>query len=139
MTWDSGAPYLEELARTGGAIYAFVQPDGGWMVNNCGVVADAAGDAVLVDTTSTENRNRAVLAEVAKGSIGAPRAVVNTHHHPDHTYGNWFLPPETDVIGHDQCREMVLQAPASRRPRSSPRPTMATSPCGRRRSPSPTG
>ena len=48
--------------------------------------------AVLVDTTSTERRNRAVLAEVARVATGAPRAVVNTHHHPDHTYGNGFLP-----------------------------------------------
>ncbi|RYP84068.1 MBL fold metallo-hydrolase [Nocardioides guangzhouensis] len=80
------------------------------MVNNCGVVVDGAGTAVLVDTTSTERRNRAVLAEVAKVSQGAPRAVVNTHHHPDHTYGNGFLPPETLVIGHDRCRDEVLAA-----------------------------
>ena len=80
------------------------------MVNNCGVVVDAAGTAVLVDTTSTEKRTRAVLAEVAEVSTGAPYAVVNTHHHPDHTFGNGFLPAETLVIGHDNCREMVLEA-----------------------------
>lgn len=107
MTWDDGTPYVDRLAD---GIYAYVQPDGGWMVNNCGVVADPAGTAVLVDTTSTERRNRAVLAEVAKVSTGAPRAVVNTHHHPDHTYGNGFLPPETVVIGHDRCRDEVLRA-----------------------------
>ncbi len=84
------------------------------MVNNCGVVVDGTGTAVLVDTTSTERRNRAVLAEVARVSAGAPKAVVNTHHHPDHTYGNGFLPAETLVIGHEQCRDEVL----ARRPRS---------------------
>jgi cyclase len=36
--------------------------------------------------------------------------VVNTHHHPDHTYGNGFLPSETVVIGHEKCREEVLAA-----------------------------
>jgi len=107
VTWDDGTPYVEELAA---GVHANVQPDGGWMVNNCGVVVDGAGTAVLVDTTSTERRNRAVLAEVAKVSTGAPRALVNTHHHPDHTYGNGFLPAETLVIGHDKCREMVLAA-----------------------------
>src|SRR6478752_324051 len=62
MTWDDGKQYLEEMAP---GVYAFVQPDGGWMVNNCGVITDASGDAVIVDTTSTEKRNRAFLAEVA--------------------------------------------------------------------------
>ncbi|WP_309238452.1 MBL fold metallo-hydrolase [Actinoplanes aureus] len=107
MTWDDGSPYVDRLAD---GIHAYVQPDGGWMVNNCGVIVDGRGSAVLVDTTSTERRNRAVLAEVAKISSGAPRAVVNTHHHPDHTFGNGFLPSETLVIGHDRCRDEVLAA-----------------------------
>jgi cyclase len=107
VTWQDGTPYVEELAP---GMFAYVQPDGGWMVNNCGLVVDGAGAAVLVDTTSTEKRNRAVLAEVAKVSCGAPKAVVNTHHHPDHTYGNGFLPAETLVIGHEKCREEVLAA-----------------------------
>lgn len=80
------------------------------MVNKCGVVVDGSGTAVLVDTTSTEKRNRAIIAEVAKVSTGSPYAADNTHHHPDHTYGNGFLPAETLIIGHDRCREMVLAA-----------------------------
>jgi glyoxylase-like metal-dependent hydrolase (beta-lactamase superfamily II) len=107
VSWDDGNPYVDELVE---GVYAYVQPDGGWMVNNCGVVVDGSGMAVLVDTTSTERRNRAVLAEVARVSRGAPKAVVNTHHHPDHTYGNGFLPAETLVIGHEKCRDEVLRA-----------------------------
>jgi cyclase len=107
VTWTDGTPYVEALVP---GVYAYVQPDGGWMVNNCGVITDSIGTAVMVDTTSTEARNRAVLAEVAKVSTGAPRAVVNTHHHPDHTYGNGFLPEETMVIGHEKCREEVIAA-----------------------------
>ena len=38
------------------------------------------------------------------------KAVVNTHHHPDHTYGNGFVPAETLVIGHEKCRDEVLTA-----------------------------
>lgn len=105
--WESGRSYLEELAP---GVYAFVQPAGGWMVNNCGVITDASGDAVLVDTTSTEKRNRALLAEVQHVSTGGPRIAVNTHSHPDHTYGNGFLPPTTTIIGHHLCREGVLRA-----------------------------
>jgi cyclase len=107
VSWDDGTPYVEELAS---GVYAYVQPDGGWMVNNCGTIVDPLGTAVMVDTTSTEKRTRAVLAEVAKVSVGAPRALVNTHHHPDHTYGNGFLPAETVIIGHEKCRESVLGA-----------------------------
>lgn len=99
------SPYVDEVAP---GVYAFVQPDGGWMVNNAGIVVD--GSTVLVDTTATERRTRTLLAEVARVSHGAPKAVVNTHHHPDHTYGNGFLPPETLVIGHDKCRDEILAA-----------------------------
>lgn len=107
MTWNDGTAYLEEMAP---GVYAFVQPDGGWMVNNCGVITDASGDAVLVDTTSTEKRNRALLAEVAAVSDRDPKIAVNTHSHPDHTYGNGFLPPTTTIIGHHLCRAGVLRA-----------------------------
>jgi cyclase len=107
VTWDDGTAYVDTLAA---GVYAYVQPEGGWMVNNCGLVVDGGGTAVLVDTTSTERRNRAVLAETASLSVGSPRALVNTHHHPDHTYGNGFLPPETLVIGHERCREEVIAA-----------------------------
>jgi cyclase len=107
MTWDDGAAYLQELAA---GVYAYVQPDGGWMVNNCGVVTDGSGDAVLVDTTSTEKRNRALLAEVAGVAARGPRIAVNTHSHPDHTYGNGFLPETTTILGHHLCRAGVLRA-----------------------------
>ena len=75
MTWDDGRAYLDELAP---GVYAYVQPDGGWMVNNCGFVTDGSGDAVLVDTTSTEKRNRGLLAEIAGVAPDGPTVAVNT-------------------------------------------------------------
>src|SRR4051794_6568465 len=107
MTWDDGKAYLDELAP---GVYAYVQPDGGWMVNNCGVITDASGDAVVVDMLSTEKRNRGFLAEMAGVAANDPRIAVNTHHHPDHTYGNCFLPGTTTIIGHHLCREGVIRA-----------------------------
>ena len=74
MTWDDGSAYLQELAP---GVYAYVQPAGGWMVNNCGLITDSSGDAVLVDTTSTEKRNRALLAEVAGVAARDPKIAVN--------------------------------------------------------------
>ena len=107
MTWNDGSAYLQELAP---GVYGYVQPDGGWMVNNCGVITDGSGDVVMVDTTSTEKRNRALLAEVAGVAARDPKIAVNTHHHPDHTYGNGLLPATTTIVGHHLCREGVLRA-----------------------------
>ena len=128
MTWDDGSAYLEELAP---GVYAYVQPDGGWMVNNCGVVTDGSGDAVLVDTTSTEKRNRALLAEVAGVAARDPKIAVNTHHHPDHTYGNGFLPARRRSSG-TTCAARACCAPGSRRPTCSPRRLRRPGRSGRR-------
>ena len=99
-----------ELVEVAPGAFAYVQPDGSWMVNNTGVVTGENGEYLLVDTTSTEVRNRALLATVEKISAQAPRALVNTHHHGDHTFGNWLMPPSTPIIGHVTCREDVLAA-----------------------------
>ncbi|MEP9385183.1 hypothetical protein [Nocardioides sp. KR10-350] len=37
MTWDDGTPHLRELAT---GVCAYIQPEGGWMVNNCGVITE---------------------------------------------------------------------------------------------------
>jgi cyclase len=100
-------PHLEEIAP---GAFAYVQPDGGWMVNNTGLVVGPGGRSVVVDTSSTERRTRAFLAEVDARTTGVPMALVNTHHHPDHTYGNGFVAAETPVVGHELCRDEVLAA-----------------------------
>lgn len=100
-------PYVEELAP---GAFAYVQPDGSWMINNTGFVVGPSGRSVLVDSSSTESRTRAFLAEVDRRSGAAPMALVNTHHHPDHTYGNWLAGDGIPVIAHDQCRAELLRS-----------------------------
>jgi glyoxylase-like metal-dependent hydrolase (beta-lactamase superfamily II) len=102
------APELHEVAP---GVYAYVQPDGGWMINNTGFVTTGDAGPVLIDTTSTESRNRALLARIAEiAGATPPHALINTHHHGDHTYGNWLLPSTTPIIGHVHCRTDVLAA-----------------------------
>ncbi|GLZ34183.1 MBL fold metallo-hydrolase [Lentzea sp. NBRC 105346] len=99
-----------ELVEVAPGAHAYIQPDGSWMINNTGLVVGDDGSAVLVDTTSTEARNRALLAAVEGVTERRPRALVNTHHHGDHTYGNWLMPADMPIIGHVKCREDVLAA-----------------------------
>jgi cyclase len=105
--FDWTSPHLVEVAP---GAHAYLQPDGSWMINNTGVIVGDDGSVVLVDTTSTEARNRALLSAVGAVAASPPRALVNTHHHGDHTYGNWLMPPTTPIVGHVKCREDVLRA-----------------------------
>ena len=96
-------PRLEEVSP---GVYAFIQPDGSWWINNTGFLTGAGG-VVAVDTCSTERRTRAYLDAIRSVSDRPVRALVNTHHHGDHTHGNYLFRPAA-VIGHRQCREQVL-------------------------------
>ncbi|MEU0088475.1 MBL fold metallo-hydrolase [Streptomyces sp. NPDC006274] len=80
-------------------MHAYVQPDGGWCLNNAGFVSDG-GSTLLVDTAATERRARALRAALLATGAPLPRTVVNTHHHGDHTYGNGVFAPEPVVVGH---------------------------------------
>ncbi|MQA85782.1 MAG: MBL fold metallo-hydrolase [Streptosporangiales bacterium] len=101
-------PELHEVAS---GVFAYVQPDGSWMLNNTGFLLAGEAGHLLVDTTSTEARNRALLSRIREvAGDDPPRALVNTHHHGDHTYGNWLLPARTPIFGHVHCREDVLEA-----------------------------
>ncbi|WP_312878267.1 MBL fold metallo-hydrolase [Lentzea indica] len=102
-----GQPELVEVAP---GVHAYIQPDGSWMINNTGVVVGSDDSLLLVDTTSTETRNRALFASVASVCSSDPRYVINTHHHGDHTYGNWLVPSSTSIVGHEACREELLAA-----------------------------
>jgi cyclase len=95
-------------------IYAYIQPDGSWYINNTGFLAGRQG-VVSIDTCSTERRTRAYLEAVAAVTPRPVRTLVNTHHHGDHTYGNCLLPAAT-IVGHARCRDEVLAGgpPANR-------------------------
>jgi cyclase len=97
---------VEEVS---GGIYAYVQPDGSWFLNNTGFLVGRQG-VVSIDTTSTERRTRAYLEAIARVTDRPVRTLVNTHHHGDHTHGNCLLPLAT-ILGHPLCREEVMKAP----------------------------
>lgn len=95
-------------------VYAYIQPDGSWYLNNTGFVVGRQG-VISIDTSSTERRTRAYLAAISATTSRPVRTLVNTHHHDDHTFGNCLLPAAT-IVAHDRCREEVLATgPATNR------------------------
>lgn len=97
-------PRLEEIDR---GVYAYVQPDGTWWINNTGFVTADDG-VVAVDTCATERRTRAFLDTLRSVSSQPLRVLVNTHHHGDHTHGNYLTHPAT-IVGHTNCREAMIE------------------------------
>jgi len=87
-------------------VHGYVQPDGSWYINNCGFV-DAGDHTVLIDTCSTERRTRALLTAVEAATGSPVTTLVNTHHHGDHTNGN-YLVEGAAVIGHRKTRELLV-------------------------------
>jgi cyclase len=96
-------PRVEEVAD---GVFAYVQPDGSWWINNTGFLVADDG-VVAIDTCSTERRTRAFLDAVKGISDGPLRLLVNTHHHGDHTHGNYLTRPAA-IVAHERCRELVL-------------------------------
>lgn len=110
-THDHDDPHLPppETVEVADHVFAYVQPDGSWWINNTGFLVGTKG-AVAIDTCATERRTRAFLDAVAEVTPKPVRTVVNTHHHGDHTNGNSLLPGAT-ILGHHRCREGVLGSP----------------------------
>ncbi|WP_214404372.1 MBL fold metallo-hydrolase [Pseudonocardia lacus] len=103
MTAVLGPPRLEDL---GGGLYAYVQPDGSWMINNTGVLVGSGG-VVAVDSSSTERRTRAFADGVAALGRGPVHTLVNTHSHPDHVAGNGWFPGAT-IVAHERTRAALV-------------------------------
>ncbi|MGW1011732.1 MBL fold metallo-hydrolase [Streptomyces termitum] len=99
-------PYVVALAPR---VHAYVQPDGGWCLNNAGFLGDP-DESLLVDTTATERRALLLREAVLAEGLPLPRTIVNTHHHGDHTYGNGVFRPEARIVGHENCRSEQLDA-----------------------------
>jgi cyclase len=100
-------PTVEEVGR---GLFAYVQLDGSWGLNNAAFAVGPADEGVtVIDTCFTERRTRALVDAIAGVTPKPLRTLINTHHHGDHTHGNYLLPAAT-IIGHQRCREEMLAA-----------------------------
>jgi glyoxylase-like metal-dependent hydrolase (beta-lactamase superfamily II) len=88
------------LTELGNGLYSYELR--GAMVVNAGIVIGTEAAAVI-DTGTIEADAQEIL-EVTLSLTDRPlRYVINTHHHGDHTFGNWWLLPAI-VVGHERCR-----------------------------------
>ena len=100
---ELGPPELIEVADR---VFAYIQPDGTWYINNTGfVVGDES--VISVDACSTERRTRAYRDRIASVTPAPVTVLVNTHHHGDHTYGNFVFSPAT-IVAQENCRAELL-------------------------------
>ena len=72
-------PRIEEVSD---GVFAYIQPDGGWCLNNTGFLV-GSDSVVSVDASSTERRTRAYLDAIASVTSQPVRTLINTHHHGD--------------------------------------------------------
>lgn len=98
-----GPPRLEEVSD---GIFAYVQPDGTWWINNTGFAVGPQG-VVAVDSCSTERRTRAFVETISSVTDRPVRTLVNTHHHGDHTWGNALFGGAT-IVAHERARSEML-------------------------------
>ena len=98
-----GRPSLEEVAD---GIWAYIQPDGTWWINNTGFAVGPQG-VVAVDSCATERRTRAFTDAIASVTSAPVRTLVNTHHHGDHTWGNALFDTAT-IVAHERAREEMI-------------------------------
>src|SRR5438045_3875407 len=97
-------------------VFAYVQLDGSWGLNNTGFIVGREA-VVAIDCCFTERRTRWLLDAIRRHAGTTPvRALINTHHHGDHTHGNRFFLPEASIIGHTLCRETMLSEGLAAKP-----------------------
>jgi cyclase len=96
------APPESEVVEVSDGVFAYIQPDGSWMINNTGFLVARDGVSAI-DSCATERRTRSFLDAIGAVTAAPVRTLVNTHHHPDHTAGNGLF-PGASIVAHDQAR-----------------------------------
>jgi cyclase len=100
------ADALGTATEVADGVFAYVQPDGTWWINNTGFLVGRRR-ITAIDACATERRTRA-LQDTIRGISNAPvRTLINTHHHGDHTFGNYLF-DEATVVAQDNARDAVL-------------------------------
>ena len=77
----------------------------GYMVNSTLIIGETS--AILIDTGFTDEIGAHLAAVVAKLTKKPVKAIINTHHHGDHSFGNAAF-PAAKVISSEMCRKLLI-------------------------------
>jgi cyclase len=102
LTWELG---VKQVAPN---IYAYIQSKATWYWNNAGFIV-GNDYVVVVDSLATVGLTQQFRDEIRKITDKPIRYLINTHHHGDHTYGNYVFAGAT-IISHDRCRHELIEA-----------------------------
>jgi len=69
----------------------------------------APGGAVVIDAQQNEALGRSLLEAVCAAGGGPIRALVNTHYHADHVFGNPAFAAEVEIVAHTRCRARLIE------------------------------
>jgi cyclase len=95
---------LQQLAD---GVYAAIHVDGGTAIGNAGIVD--LGDRTLVYDTLFTPQAGEDLRTAAEALVGRPiDAVINSHWHNDHIWGNQAFGADTDIIASEETRRMII-------------------------------
>jgi cyclase len=99
-----------ELRRLAPGVYAYTQASGPGVDNaslsNAGLIAGPES-LLAIDTLGPPVHAKAFRAAAMKATGKPFGRVVNTHHHRDHTNGNYLYAP-LEIIAHEYCREATI-------------------------------
>lgn len=105
---QSPLPLPDGAREVSDGVFSYVQADGSWWINNTGFMVGRRG-VISIDACSTERRTRAYLDAIRRVSDAPVRTLVNTHHHGDHTFGNYLFQNAT-IVAHESARSAMLAA-----------------------------
>src|SRR2546430_2065165 len=98
-------PALEEVSK---GVFAYVQLDGSWGLNNTGFIASGQS-LIAIDTCFTERRARAFRDGIRTVRRPPIKTLVNTHPHGDHTHENFVFGEGALSVGQELCRKGVIE------------------------------
>lgn len=109
--WAAGKMPSPEVVKVNERVYALIGPLGlpspanhGYAVNSTLIIGDKG--AILVDSGSSDEAGKTILAAVRKLTDKPVTHVINTHHHGDHVLGNSVF-PKAQIIGSEACKKLV--------------------------------
>ena len=106
LSSDIDTPGRPEVTEVSDGVYAYIQPDGTWWINNTGFLTGPQG-VISIDACATRRRTQAYLDAIASVTRAPVRAVINTHHHGDHTFGNCLFPGAA-IIAQERARDEAI-------------------------------